>query len=121
VSRVVPGLTGDAPLCTGPQPGRYDDADAQPGPVARAPRGRETGCIRAAGPRGLPRRAAPLRGTREVLASDRLARSRSPQGELIVFGDGRAIVRARVTPQPRGRSARDSFRRCLTLDARLYS
>jgi molybdopterin/thiamine biosynthesis adenylyltransferase len=87
----VARLDGRAPWCRSCA-GHHDYAEAEP-VAAAALCGREAVQIRGAGPLDLPLLAARLRGTGEVIANEHLVRLRSPEGELIVFGDGRAIVK----------------------------
>ena len=49
--------------------------------------------IRGEGPLDLARLAERLRGAGEVLANEHLLRFRSPEGELVLFGDGRVLVK----------------------------
>ncbi len=81
-----------APWCPSCAAGRYDYADAA-APAVTTLCGRDAVQIRGEGPLDLARIAARLRGAGEVLEGEQLVRFRSPEGELIFFGDGRAIVK----------------------------
>lgn len=86
------GFGGRAPWCPSCTRRSYDYAEA-PVAAAAALCGRDAVQIRGEAPLDLARLAARLRGAGEVLANEHLVRFRSPEGELIVFGDGRAIVK----------------------------
>ncbi len=88
----VTGFGGRAPWCPSCVEGRYEYAAAVQAPVT-ALCGRDAVQIRGEAPLDLLRLAARLRGAGEVLVNEHLVRLRSPEGELILFGDGRAIVK----------------------------
>ena len=87
-------LRGRAPSCPACTAGRYDYADGAPRIHGRplrprrrpAPRRRE----RASTCRPSPAR---LRAAGDVVANEHLVRFRANGAELVVFGDGRAIVK----------------------------
>jgi adenylyltransferase/sulfurtransferase len=90
----VMDLRGQAPWCPACTAGRYEYADAGASPTAVLC-GRDAVQIRA--PRGgaldLPTLAARLAGSGEVSANEHLVRFRAPGAEMVVFKDGRAIVK----------------------------
>jgi adenylyltransferase/sulfurtransferase len=88
----VVGFDGRAPWCPSCTDGRYDYADATAAPVA-ALCGHDAVQIRGEAPLDLSRLAARLRGAGEVLANGHLVRFCSPEGELVLFGDGRVLVK----------------------------
>jgi len=88
----VSRFDGRAPWCPSCTAGRYDYANAPATPVA-ALCGRDTVQIRGEAPLDLARLAVRLRGAGEVLANEHLLRFRSPEGELVLFGDGRVLVK----------------------------
>jgi len=100
-------LRGRAPWCPACTEARYDYADA-PGPGAAVLCGRDAVQLR---PRGgaidLPSLAGRLRAAGEVTANEYLVRFRAAGAELVVFGDGRAIVKGvRDAAEARGVYAR---------------
>jgi adenylyltransferase/sulfurtransferase len=90
----VMDLRGQPPSCPACTQGRYDYADASTQGAAVLC-GRDAVQVRA--PRGtrvdLPALAARLSGAGDVTANEHLVRFRSGTNELVVFGDGRAIVK----------------------------
>jgi adenylyltransferase/sulfurtransferase len=88
----VTDLSGREPWCPSCTEGRYDYAlaEASEGSVLC---GREAVQLPPAGAVDLPTLAARLRPTGEVVANEHLVRFRSPETELVVFADGRAIVK----------------------------
>jgi adenylyltransferase/sulfurtransferase len=88
----IVGFGGRAPWCPSCAGARYDYANA---PVAAATTlcGRDAVQIRGQGPRDLERAAAELRGAGEVLANEHLVRFRAPEAEIVLFGDGRVLVK----------------------------
>jgi hypothetical protein len=88
----VVGFEGRAPWCPSCTSGSYDYArEAVPTAVALC--GRDAVQIRGEGPLDLVRVAAGLRGAGEVLANEHLVRFRSAEAELVLFGDGRVLVK----------------------------
>jgi adenylyltransferase/sulfurtransferase len=90
----VMDLRGQQPSCPACTQDRYDYANAAaPGTAVLC--GRDAVQVRA--PRGtrvdLPALAARLAGAGEVTANEHLVRFRHGANELVVFGDGRAIVK----------------------------
>jgi molybdopterin/thiamine biosynthesis adenylyltransferase len=90
----VMDLRGREPWCPACREARYDYADAGAAPAAVLC-GRDAVQLR---PRpgervDLPSLAGRLRGAGEVLANEHLVRFRTGGTELVVFGDGRAIVK----------------------------
>ena len=88
----VASFDGRAPWCPSCTAERYDYADALLAPAA-ALCGRDAVQIRGEAPLDLARLAMRLRGAGEVLANEHLVRFRSPECELVLFGDGRALVK----------------------------
>jgi adenylyltransferase/sulfurtransferase len=90
----VMDLRGQAPWCPACTAGRYEYADAGASPTAVLC-GRDAVQIRApkAGALDLPALAARLAGSGEVNANEHLVRFRAPGAEMVVFKDGRAIVK----------------------------
>ena len=90
----VADLRGVAPSCPACTAGRFDYAAAAAGASAVLC-GRDAVQLRAApGTRvDLPALAARLRAVGEVVANDHLVRLRANGADLVVFGDGRAIVK----------------------------
>jgi adenylyltransferase/sulfurtransferase len=90
----VMDLRGQQPWCPACTAGRYEYADAAAAPTA-ALCGRDAVQIRA--PKGggldLPALAARLAASGEVSANEHLVRFRGPGAEMVVFKDGRAIVK----------------------------
>jgi adenylyltransferase/sulfurtransferase len=88
----VTDLRGRAPWCPACTAGRFDYATRAPSAVLC---GREAVQLRplAGGRIDLPALAARLQGVGEVLANPYLVRFRGSEGELVVFEDGRAIVK----------------------------
>ena len=84
---------GRAPWCPSCTEGRYDYAEAPPVPAA-ALCGRDAVQLRGSGTAlDLESLAARLRPAGEVVANPHLVRMRAPEAELVVFADGRAIVK----------------------------
>jgi molybdopterin/thiamine biosynthesis adenylyltransferase len=90
----VTDLRGRPPWCPACTAGQYDYASVGTGSSAVLC-GREAVQLRplAGGTVDLPALAARLRGSGEVLANEYLVRFRGSDAELVVFGDGRAIVK----------------------------
>jgi molybdopterin-synthase adenylyltransferase len=90
----VMDLRGQAPWCPACTAARYDYADAGAAPTAVLC-GRDAVQIRA--PRGagldLAALAARLAAAGQVTANEHLVRFRAPDAEMVVFKDGRAIVK----------------------------
>ena len=90
----VMDLRGQPPSCPACTQGRYDYAEAT-AQGAAVLCGRDAVQVRA--PRGtrvdLPALAARLSGAGDVTANEHLVRFRNGTNELVVFGDGRAIVK----------------------------
>jgi adenylyltransferase/sulfurtransferase len=86
---------GQAPWCPACTEGRYDYASRSAAEGAAVLCGRDAVQVRA--PRGtrvdLPALAARLAPAGEVTANEHLVRFRAPGAELVVFKDGRAIVK----------------------------
>jgi adenylyltransferase/sulfurtransferase len=78
------------PSCTGR---RFDYADA-PSPLSSVLCGRDAVQLKGDGaPLDVEALAARLRGAGEVVANEHLVRLRAPEAEIVVFADGRAIVK----------------------------
>jgi adenylyltransferase/sulfurtransferase len=90
----VTDLRGRPPWCPACTAGQYDYASGGTGSSAVLC-GREAVQLRPLAGRtvDLPALAARLRGSGEVLANEYLVRFRGSDAELVVFGDGRAIVK----------------------------
>ncbi len=88
----VARFDGRAPWCPSCSAGCYDYADA-PAPPAAVLCGRDAVQLHGAAPLDLTRLAERLRGAGEVLANEHLVRFRSAEAELVVFGDGRVLVK----------------------------
>jgi adenylyltransferase/sulfurtransferase len=89
----VTGFAARAPWCPSCTRARFDYADASPA-AAAVLCGRDAVQIRGDGPPvDVPALAARLRGAGEVVANAHLVRFRAPDAELVVFADGRAIVK----------------------------
>jgi adenylyltransferase/sulfurtransferase len=103
----VMDLRGRAPWCPACKEARYDYADAE-GAVAAVLCGRDAVQLRAQGGAiDLRSLAGRLRTAGEVTANDYLVRFRAAGAELVVFGDGRAIVKGvRDAAEARGVYAR---------------
>jgi adenylyltransferase/sulfurtransferase len=103
----VMDLTSRAPWCPACTEGRYDYADA-PSTSAAVLCGRDAVQIRVAGgPVDLVSLAGRLRTSGDVTANEHLVRFRAAGRELVVFGDGRAIVKGvRDAAEARGLYAR---------------
>ena len=91
----VMDLRGRAPSCRGCTEGRFDYAEARPESGAAVLCGRDAVQIRP--PRGAPLElgalAARLAPAGEVFRNDYLLRFQAPDAELIVFEDGRVLVK----------------------------
>jgi adenylyltransferase/sulfurtransferase len=96
-------LRGMAPSCPACREGRYDYAQARPAESVLC--GRDAVQVRPAGASRLDLRslAARLAGAGEVQANEHLVRFHGPEADLVVFADGRAIVKG-VADLPRARS-----------------
>jgi molybdopterin/thiamine biosynthesis adenylyltransferase len=91
----VMDLRGRPPWCPACTAGRYDYASGGATGPSAVLCGREAVQLRplAGGTVDLLALAARLRGSGEVLANEYLVRFRGSDAELVVFGDGRAIVK----------------------------
>jgi adenylyltransferase/sulfurtransferase len=91
----VTDLGGRPPWCPACTAGQYDYASGGSAGASAVLCGREAVQLRpfAKGTVDLPALAARLRGSGEVLANEYLVRFRGREAELVVFGDGRAIVK----------------------------
>jgi molybdopterin/thiamine biosynthesis adenylyltransferase len=100
----VTDLRERTPWCPSCAQRRYDYATAE-GPVSSVLCGREAVQLRAQAGTAvdLPRLAARLRAAGEVLENEHLVRFRAPEAELVIFADGRAIVKG-VADAARARS-----------------
>ena len=91
----VMDLAGRAPWCPACTEGRYDYLAACTGTGSAVLCGRDAVQVRP--PRGtrvdLPALAGRLSASGDVAANDHLVRFRVPGTEMVVFGDGRAIVK----------------------------
>jgi adenylyltransferase/sulfurtransferase len=91
----VMDLRGRAPWCPACTEGRYDYLAAGTGTGSTVLCGRDAVQVRA--PRGtrvdLPALAGRLSASGDVAANEHLVRFRAPGTEMVVFGDGRAIVK----------------------------
>jgi molybdopterin/thiamine biosynthesis adenylyltransferase len=92
------------PWCPSCAERRYDYANAA-APASSVLCGREAVQLRgeAGAALDLPALAARLRAAGEVMANEHMVRLRAPEAELVVFADGRAIVRG-VADTARARS-----------------
>lgn len=89
----VAAFGGRAPWCPSCAQGRFDYAEAPPAGAAVLC-GRDAVQLRADGvPIDVLRLAARLRAAGEVVANEHLVRFRSSDADLVVFADGRAIVK----------------------------
>jgi len=89
----VAGFAGRAPWCPSCAQGRFDYAEAPPAEAAVLC-GRDAVQLRTGGvPIDVLRLAARLRAAGEVVANEHLVRLRASDAELVVFADGRAIVK----------------------------
>ena len=89
----VAGFAGRAPWCPSCAQGRFDYAEAPPAGAAVLC-GRDAVQLRTGGlPIDVLRLAARLRAVGEVVANEHLVRLRANDAELVVFADGRAIVK----------------------------
>ena len=89
----VAGFDGRAPWCPSCAQGRFDYAEAPPAETAVLC-GRDAVQLRTGGvPIDVLRLAARLRAAGEVVANEHLVRLRANDAELVVFADGRAIVK----------------------------
>lgn len=91
----VMDLGGRAPWCPACTEGRYDYLSAGTGTGSAVLCGRDAVQVRP--PRGtrvdLPALAGRLAASGDVAANEHLVRFRAPGTEMVVFGDGRAIVK----------------------------
>jgi adenylyltransferase/sulfurtransferase len=91
----VMDLGGRAPWCPACTEGRYDYLEAGTGTGSAVLCGRDAVQVRP--PRGtrvdLPALAGRLSASGDVAANEYLVRFRAPGTEIVVFGDGRAIVK----------------------------
>jgi adenylyltransferase/sulfurtransferase len=91
----VMDLGGRAPWCPACTEGRYDYLSAGTGTGSAVLCGRDAVQVRP--PRGtrvdLPALAGRLAASGDVAANEHLVRFRTPGTEMVVFGDGRAIVK----------------------------
>ena len=91
----VMDLGGRAPWCPACTEGRYDYLEAGTGTGSAVLCGRDAVQVRP--PRGtrvdLPALAGRLSASGDVAANEHLVRFRAPGAEMVVFGDGRAIVK----------------------------
>jgi len=86
-------LRGRAPWCPACTEGRYEYAAAGAGPTAFLC-GRDAVQVRGQGtPLDLARLAARLARVGAVTANEHLVRFHAPEADLVVFRDGRAIVK----------------------------
>jgi molybdopterin/thiamine biosynthesis adenylyltransferase len=88
----VARFAGRAPWCPSCTARRYDYAEAPAAPAALLC-GRDAVQIRGSEPLDLGRLALRLRSAGEVQANEHLLRFRAPEAELILFGDGRVLVK----------------------------
>jgi adenylyltransferase/sulfurtransferase len=88
----VAGLQGREPWCPTCAEDRYDYATAE-APSSSILCGRNAVQLRSDGVVDLPGLAARLRSVGDVVENEHLVRLRSPEAELVVFADGRAIVK----------------------------
>ena len=89
----VAGFAGRAPWCPSCTQRRFDYADATPA-AAAVLCGRDAVQLKGGGaPVDVQALAVRLRGAGEVVANAHLVRLRAPDAELVVFTDGRAIVK----------------------------
>jgi len=97
-------LREKTPWCPSCTERRYDYATAD-GPASSVLCGREAVQLRGESGTALDLRAlaARLRGAGEVMENEHLVRLRAPEAELVVFADGRAIVKG-VADAARARS-----------------
>jgi len=94
----IAGLAGRAPWCPSCIERRFDYAEAKRSPAAVLC-GRDAVQIRGEGAAvDVPALASRLRGAGEVVANAHLVRFRARDAELVVFADGRAIVRGTADP-----------------------
>jgi adenylyltransferase/sulfurtransferase len=91
----VMDLGGRAPWCPACTEGRYDYLESGAGTGSAVLCGRDAVQVRP--PRGtrvdLPALAGRLSASGDVVANEHLVRFRAPGTEMVVFGDGRAIVK----------------------------
>jgi adenylyltransferase/sulfurtransferase len=96
----VMDLSGRAPSCPSCTEGRYDYAEVGATVGSTVLCGRDAVQVRP--PRGtrvdLPELARRLTGLGQVSANDYLVRMRTGDAEMVIFGDGRAIVRGVTDP-----------------------
>ncbi|HSD67643.1 MAG TPA: ThiF family adenylyltransferase [Vicinamibacteria bacterium] len=89
----VAGFGGRAPWCPSCTEGRFDYAEA-PASAAAVLCGRDAVQLRGAGaPVDVAALAARLSAAGDVVANAHLVRFRAPDADLVVFADGRAIVK----------------------------
>jgi len=94
----VARIEGTAPWCPSCTEGRFDYAQAPRSPAAVLC-GRDAVQIGGDGAAvDVPALATRLRGAGEVVANAHLVRLRAPDAELVVFADGRAIVKGTADP-----------------------
>ncbi len=86
------GFAGRAPWCPSCTERRFDYADAPTAPAV-ALCGRDAVQIRGGAPLDLARLADRLRPAGEVVVNEHLVRFRSTEAELVLFGDGRVLVK----------------------------
>jgi adenylyltransferase/sulfurtransferase len=103
----VTDLRGLAPWCPACKDARYDHADA-PAPSSAVLCGRDAVQLRPeGGPIDLVSLAGRLQAAGNVTANEHLVRFRAEGAELVVFGDGRAIIKGvRDAAEARGVYAR---------------
>ena len=91
-------IEGRAPWCPSCTAGRFDYAEAERSPAAVLC-GRDAVQISGDGAAvDVHALAARLRGAGDVVANAHLVRFRAPEAELVVFADGRAIVKGTADP-----------------------
>ena len=94
----IAGFGGRAPWCPSCTERRFDYADAPP-PSAAVLCGREAVQLRSdVTPPDIAALAARLRAAGEVVSNEYLVRFRAPEAELVIFADGRAIVKGTADP-----------------------
>jgi molybdopterin/thiamine biosynthesis adenylyltransferase len=94
----VAGFGGRTPWCPSCTERRFDYADAPP-PAAAVLCGREAVQLRTdVTPADIAALATRLRAAGDVVSNEHLVRFRAPEAELVVFADGRAIVKGTADP-----------------------
>lgn len=94
----VAGFGGRAPWCPSCTARRFDYADAPP-ETAVVLCGRDAVQLKGDGaPLDIAALAARLRAAGEVVANEHLVRFRAPEAELVLFADGRAMVKGTADP-----------------------